>query len=157
VLFVTELNVKPCSEKPRKKRSRAEKVGRLKYILQLEKRILRELEQVKLMQRTIFAGLKGFFQFEKPFIERVCCRDEVDALILQLLYQAGRPGIYPKDVAAQLKQYKITRFHVSRRLKRMNKRLQKEIGQTVAEKRGHRWALTSFAYEIWGETEEPAV
>lgn len=36
----------------------------------------------------------------------------------------------------------------------MNKRLKKDIGQTVAEKRGWKTALTDFAYEIWGDTEE---
>jgi hypothetical protein len=35
----------------------------------------------------------------------------------------------------------------------MNKRLEKEIGQRIAEKRGLKWALTSFAFEVWGETE----
>ena len=138
----------------RKRRSQAEKVGRVKYTLQLVKRILREIEEIKLMQRTIFAGLKGFFNFEKPFIEKVCCRDEVDCLILEALYEAGRGGMLPKDVAARLSAYKITRYHVSRRLKRMNKRLMKEVGKQVAEKRGHRWALTNFAYELWGGSEK---
>jgi len=33
----------------------------------------------------------------------------------------------------------------------MNKRLEREIGEHVAEKQGWRWALKSFALEIWGE------
>jgi len=36
----------------------------------------------------------------------------------------------------------------------MNKRLEKEIGQRIAEKRGWKWALTSFAYEVWGKIEK---
>ena len=36
---------------------------------------------------------------------------------------------------------------------RMNKRLEKEIRQRIAEKRGWKWALKSFGYEVWGETE----
>jgi hypothetical protein len=36
----------------------------------------------------------------------------------------------------------------------MNKRLEKELGQRIAEKRGHHWALTGFAVEVWGETEK---
>lgn len=138
----------------RKRRSQAEKVGRVKYTLQVQKRILREIEEIKLMQRTIFAGLKDFFNFEKPLIEKVVCQDEVDCLILQVLYEVGREGVYPKNVAARLEGYKVTRHHVRRRLNRMNKRLIKEIGQKIAEKRGHRWALTSFGYEIWGKTEQ---
>jgi hypothetical protein len=35
----------------------------------------------------------------------------------------------------------------------MNKRLEKELGECIAEKRGWHWALTSFAVEIWGEAE----
>ena len=137
-----------------KKRTTAEKVGRVKYTLQVQKRILREIEEIKVMQRTIFAGLKGMFSFDQSLIERVCCKDEVDGLILQVLYEAGRGGVYPKDVAARLEGHKVTRHHVRRRLERMNKRLLKELGQKIAEKRGHRWALTSFAYDIWGETEK---
>ena len=139
-----------------KKRGRAEKVGRVKYTLQVQKRILREIEEIKVMQRTIFAGLKGMFNFDQSLIERVCCKDEVDGLILELLYEAGRGGVYPKDVAARLEGYKVTRHHVRRRLMRMNKRLVKELGQKIAEKRGHRWALTSFAFDIWGEDSEEA-
>ena len=33
----------------------------------------------------------------------------------------------------------------------MNKRLEKEFGDHLVEKRGGHWALTSFAVEIWGE------
>ena len=36
----------------------------------------------------------------------------------------------------------------------MNKRLQKELGNRVAEKRGRKWAMTSFLHEIWGASVE---
>ena len=42
---------------------------------------------------------------------------------------------------------------MSRRILRMNKRLEKEFGEKVAEKRGWHWSLTSFATEVWGETD----
>jgi hypothetical protein len=138
----------------RKKRSQEAKVGRVKYTLQLIKEIRRDIAEVKLMQRTIFRGLKDYFHFEKPFIEKISCVDQVDVDILQLLYEAGSGGILPKDVASKLAEYKITRHHVSRRLLRMNKRLEKELGQGVAEKRGHHWALTSFTVDVWQETEK---
>jgi hypothetical protein len=35
----------------------------------------------------------------------------------------------------------------------MNKRLEKEIGEKLVEKHGWHWALTSFAFESWGESE----
>jgi hypothetical protein len=36
----------------------------------------------------------------------------------------------------------------------MNRRLEKEFGERVAEKRGWHWALTSFVVEVWGESED---
>ena len=63
------------TEKPvqnqKKKRSQNDKIGRLKYNQQLLKQTLAEVEEVKLMLRTIFAGLKGSFNFEQSLIERV--------------------------------------------------------------------------------------
>jgi hypothetical protein len=35
----------------------------------------------------------------------------------------------------------------------MNRRLKLETGELLFEKRGHRWALTSFAVDVYGETE----
>jgi len=34
----------------------------------------------------------------------------------------------------------------------MNKLLDEEIAQKVAEKQGHKWALTAFARDAWGKT-----
>ena len=135
----------------KKKRSQSDKIGRLKYNQQLLKQTLAEVEEVKLMLRTIFAGLKGSFNFEQSLIERVACGDEVDREILQLLFEAGSPGLLPKSVAARLITFKVTRHQISRRISRMNKRIEKEFGQKVAEKRGWHWALTHFAFEIWNE------
>ena len=61
-------------------------------------------------------------------------------------------GLLPKDLAAKLVQFKVTRHQISRRILRMNKRLDEEFGEHVAEKRGWHWALTNFAIEIWGES-----
>jgi len=135
------------------RRSQAEKVGRLKYNQQLLKRALRDLEEVKLMQRTILAGLKGMFHFEKPMIQKIACVDEVDVLILEYLYEGGNAGLLRKDLAAKLVEYEVRRHQVSRRIIRMNKRLEKEIGEKLVEKRGWHWALTSFAFQSWGDSE----
>ncbi len=141
-------------EKGRSKgRSQAEKVGRLKYNQQLLKRALHDLEEVKLMQRTILTGLKGMFHFGRPVIQRITCIDEVDILILDHLYEAGGSGMLPKDLAARLAQFKVRRHQVSRRILRINKRLESEIGEVLVEKRGWHWALTSFAFESWGDSE----
>ena len=146
------------TEKPvqseKKKRSQSDKIGRLKYNQQLLKQTLAEVEEVKLMLRTIFAGLKGSFNFEQSLIERIACIDEVDREILRFLYEAGSPGLLPKDLQARLEEFKVTRHQISRRILRMNKRLEKELGEHTAEKRGWHWALTSFALNAWGETEK---
>lgn len=105
------------------------------------------------MLRTIFAGLKGSFNFERSLIERIACEDEVDREILNLLFEAGSPGLLPKDLAVRLERFKITRHQISRRIHRKNRRLQKEFGEQVAEKRGWHWALTSFVIESWGDTD----
>ena len=114
---------------------------------------LADFEEVKLMLRTIFAGLKGSFNFDHSLIERVACKDEVDREILNLLFEAGSPGLFPKDIATKLERFKITRHQISRRILQMNKRLEKEFGEHIAEQRGWHWALTNFAAEAWGETE----
>jgi len=103
--------------------------------------------------------LKGQFSFDRPIIERVACEDEVDCEILNLLFEAGSPGLLPKDLVLKLEHFKVARHQVSRRIVRMNKRLEKEFGEHAAEKRGWHWALTSFAMDNWGETrvgEQPA-
>jgi len=58
------------------------------------------------------------------------------------------------DLTAQLSAYKVRRHQVSRRIIRMNRKLEKEIGERLVEKRGWHWALTSFGNEIWDETEK---
>ena len=35
----------------------------------------------------------------------------------------------------------------------MNNRLHYEVGELLFEKRGHRWALTRFAFDTYGETD----
>jgi hypothetical protein len=145
------------AEKPvqnvKKKRSQSDKVGRLKYNQQLLKKTLAEVEEVELMLRTIFAGLKGSFNFEQSLIEHVACDDEIDREILQALFEAGSPGLLPKELAGKLERFRVTRHQISRRILRMNKRLEKEFGEQAAEKRGWHWALTRFVVEVWGDAE----
>jgi hypothetical protein len=138
----------------KKKRTQSDKVGRLKYNQQLLKQTLYEIQEVKLMLRTIFAGLKGSFNFEQSLIQRVACKDDVDREILQLLFETGSPGLLPKELAAKLGTFKVTRHQTSRRILRMNKQLEKEFGERISEKRGWHWALTNFASEAFGVSEK---
>jgi len=68
---------------PKKRRSQAEKVGRLKYIIELQHRILRQLSIMRTTQRYIIEGLDigGYLQFDQPYIEKVCCKSEIDIAI----------------------------------------------------------------------------
>ena len=75
------------------KRSQADKVGKLKYLLQKEKELAKELCEIKLMLRTIFEGLKPSFNFKRPLIEKIACNDEVDREILQILFESGSAGL----------------------------------------------------------------
>ena len=146
----------PVQTEPQKREKRPQeaKIGRVKYTLQLIKEMRRDLEEIKLSQRTIVAGLKGLFHFKKPMIQRIACSDEVDEEILELLREAGGQGLLPKDLAARLSAYKVRRHQVSRRILRMNRKLEKEIGERLVEKRGWHWALTGFGNEVWDETEK---
>ncbi len=147
-----EVNKKSV-QNTKKKPTQSDKIGRLKYNQQLLKKTLVEIEEVKLMLRTIFAGLKYSFNFEQTLIERFACEDEVDREILQLLFEAGNPGLLPKDLVIKLEKFRIKRHQVSRRILRMNKRIKKEFGEDIAEHHGWHWAVTSFATEIWSDTE----
>jgi hypothetical protein len=148
-----EASKKPVQNQ-KKKRSQSDKKGRLKYNQQLLKQTLAEVEDVKLMLRTIFAGLKGSFNFEQSLIERIACIDEVDREILRLLFEDGSPGMLPNDLANKPEQCKITRHQISRRILRMNKRLERKFGERAAEKRGWHWALTCFAIEAWSKSKK---
>lgn len=139
---------------PKKKRSQADKVGKFKYLLQKDRETAKDIAEIKLMLRTLLNGMKSSLNYDQPTIEKFSCKDEIDEEILQVLFEAGSHGLLPKDIAVKLGRFKITRHHVSRRLRRMNKRLQKQIKESVAEQRGWHWALTSFTLEAYGATEE---
>jgi hypothetical protein len=131
------------------KRSQADKVGKLKYLLAKDKKLDRDVAEIKLLLRVIFAGLKDSLHFEKSLIEEASCVDEIDKAILQLLFEAGAPGMLPKDIAAKLIEFNITRHQVTRRIVRMNKRLSKELDSAVVERRGWCWAMTSFGVDAY--------
>jgi hypothetical protein len=129
----------------------------LKYNQILLKRVLVEIEAVRVTQRVILNGLKGagYFHFDVPMIQRIACVDTVDLNIVEIIREAGVKGVFPKDVAKEinaLDAYDLKYYDVSRRIVRMNKRLVAETGECLFEKRGHRWALTSFTFDVWGET-----
>jgi coenzyme F420-reducing hydrogenase delta subunit len=139
-------------EKPKKGRSQEEKIGRLKYNQVLLKKVLDKIEKLEQTQQVILNGLKGagYFKFSVPLIQRYACSDQVDIEIVDRIHEEGAQGVFPKDVAASLTQYGLEYYDVSRRIVRMNKRLLSETGELLFEKRGHKWALTRFAFENYG-------
>ena len=74
----------------------------------------------------------------------------LDHAILQVLREAGPVGFLPSRIAYRLRTYGIDRFKVTQHIKAMNRRLQRELGYDMAEKIGHKWALTEFIVENWG-------
>ena len=153
---MAEKSAQLVGSEPKKKRTQAQKVGRLVYISGLGERILKEMAQLRTGQRYIIEGLSigGYLVFDKPFIEHVVCRGEVDQAILVELYHAGSSGVLPKDIAHALKDYESDRFQVLRRIQHMNKLLDEELAKKVAEKHGHRWALTEFTREAYDKTKQ---
>jgi len=75
--------------------------------------------------------------------------DEVDRAIIGELHHAEPYGILPRDVASWLKEYKLKPWNVTKRIRRMNKKLDRLIGQKAAEKVGKGWALTALLREAW--------
>jgi hypothetical protein len=138
----------------KKKRSQADKVGKLKYLLAKDKKLDRDVAEIKLMLKVIFAGLKDSLHFEKSLIEEAACQDEVDKAILQVLFEAGASGLLPKDIASKLAEFKVARHQVTRRIVRINKRLAKELDSAVVERRGWCWAMTSFGVDAYKASEK---
>ena len=175
--IVQDSSPEPVQE-PKKTRSPEEKIGRIKWNSILLTRILEEIKklregmkaenrqireeikQLRVMERAILNGFKGsgIIKYTPPMLQRIACVDAVDVAIVERVFQAAAPGILPKYVAIALdvglSQYGLKHYHVSRRIVRMNKRLFDEIGECLFEKRGHKWALTSKAFDVYGETEE---
>ena len=78
---------------------------------------------------------------------------KVDKEIVQRLLEVGVDGALPKDVEAEVNKRcgsALRYYEVGRRLVWLNKKLRKETGKFLFEKRGHRWALTRFAFEVYG-------
>ena len=101
--------------------------------------------------------LEPSFQFDKSYVEDIACQDEFDRTILEELRGAGVDGLLPPDLAKRLGSRRVSPWQVTQRLRRINKRLDRLLGQKAAEKRGMRWALTSFMSEAWGSTKEEVI
>lgn len=145
------------AENVKKKRSQADKIGKHKYELQRIDRILAEIEGLRGELRVIRNALENaaFLRFSASQVQKWGFADKVDEAIFDLVKTSGSNGLFPKDVASdsELKEFDLKYYDVSRRIVRMNKRLKLEAGELLFEKRGHKWALTRFAFDVYGATE----
>ena len=132
-----------------RKRSQAEKKGRIKYAFEKISTMQRDINEIKRILRRLSEGLDPFLIFDKDFIISMACEGEVDRAILDVLRSAGSAGILPKDILPQVEHYGLKYWHITRRIKRINRRLERKIGKKASEKRGLKWALTSFMNEAW--------
>src|SRR3990170_1276895 len=144
-------------KEPQKRRAEWDKDGKYKYIIRKIGDLHRGLEEVKVTLRYISKGLEPSFQFDKGYVEDIACQDEFDRVILEELRGAGVDGLLPRDLAKRLGSRRVSPWQVTQRLRRINKRLDRLLGQKAAEKRGMRWALTSFMSDAWGSTKEEVI
>ena len=151
---VKETRTKAAAQHKRR-RGQAEKVGRRKYIIKLLHRLEAKIDRVDKRTRVIMASLSHYMDPEKDYLSMVVCKDEVDQAILWELSTATSAGWSTTEIAERLlPEYKLNRFQVLRRIKRMNKRLEAEMGRPVAESREHRWVMTRYVHRILGATKE---
>lgn len=141
-------------ENSKKQRKIYMKIGSYKYLLQLIHRLIREVHELRKTQRYMIQGLEHEFLFDTEYIRDISCKDEVDQAIIDVLRNAGAAGILPRDIALQLRKYKLNPWNVTQRIRGMNKRLDRHIAKQVAEKRGLRWALTNWIFANLGATKE---
>jgi hypothetical protein len=86
----------------------------------------------------MLAGLRELFMLGEDYVSMVACQDEVDVALLNVLREAGAAGCQSGELSAQLD---IDHRDVPRRVYRMNKRMEQEIGENIIEKHGHKWKL----------------
>jgi hypothetical protein len=146
------------TETCKKGRSQEDKVGRIKYQSVLLKQVKCQNERILTELRWVRHKLDrlGEADYDEVTFESFAVQDQADREILQRVREVGDAGVFPKDVAEwvnKLGAYGLKYYDVSRRIVRMNKRLHFETGKVLFEKRGHRWALTRFAFAVYGETE----
>ena len=122
----------------KKRRSQEEKMGRRKWIIRALKRQEVVLRRIDRRTRMLAAGLRELFILGEDYVSMVACQDEIDVALLNALHEAGAVGRQSGELAAQLD---IDHRDVPRRIHRMNKRMEQEIGEKIIEKHGHKWKL----------------
>jgi len=60
--------------------------------------------------------------------------------------EAGTSGLLPKEMTVRIDPSEVARYQASRRISRMNMRLEKEFSQHITEQRGWHWALAGLYF-----------
>ena len=126
------------SKNRKKPRSQEEKISRRKWIIRTLKRQGALLKRIDRRTRMLAAGLRELFILGEDYVSMVACQDEIDVALLNALREGGATGRQSGELAAQLD---IDHRDISRRIYRMNKRMEHEIGEIIIEKHGHKWKL----------------
>jgi hypothetical protein len=113
-------------------------VSKRKSVIKILERMERRQKCNERRLRMLAAGLRELFMLGEDYVSMVACRDDVDVAVLSALRMAGATGRQTGELAAQLD---IDHRDVSRRIYRMNRRMEQEIGESVIEKKGHKWKL----------------
>ena len=133
----------------KKHRSSEEKYGKYKWMRILIDRNSRELREIKRMLRGLSLGLSYMMDFDSAYLIRMVCRDSRDEMILDVLHECGPPGLSPREIFLKVRRYGLKYHHITRRIKRMNRRMLNEIGERVADKVGRNWGLSDFMLHNW--------
>ena len=133
----------------KKQRSPEKKYGKYKWLRILIDRNSRELRELKCLVKGISLGLGYLMDFDSEYLVGMVCCDSRDEMILDVLRAAGSDGLSPKEIHFKVRRYGLKYHHITRRIKRMNRRMQNEIGERVTDKVGRNWALSRFMVHNW--------
>ena len=125
-------------EESRKRCSQEERIRRRWWTIRTLKEHGVLLRRIDRRTRMLAAGLRELLMLGKDYVSMVTCQDETDMALLNALREAGVIGRQSGELAEILN---INHRHVSRRIQRMNKRMELEIGENIIEKHGHKWKL----------------
>jgi len=147
-------------EKRATRRSPWDREGKFRYLNRKLDAVRRETWQgfrhVEKQLRIILNCLAPFLEIDSDYLVSIVCRDEGDRALLDYLRSRGSIGITPTEAcgAEELVRFRFKPFHITRRIQRMNKCLEEDIGKPVAASYNRRWVLTRFAQRAFNATRE---
>jgi len=149
-------------EQPTRKKQRSawDKEGKFVYInrklTEMRKEFRATMRRIETQLQVLTRSMRPFMTFEPDYIVQVICRDEHDQVLFDYLLSKGDLGITPTEacVAEELKGFKFKKFQVTRRIQRMNRRLQTELNRNVADSHGRRWVVTHFVLKAWSSEKD---